>query len=446
MKNLLAICAAVVLAAVATYLIVSNQMSAGFNRERAVLRSSWEAERAELEAALKSRQRLAPAAAVGPTASPALSRAPAQSVLEYLKTLKVLPANQRNQSIRQIIHQLQNLVDLGPDALPPIRDFLAKFEDVDYGPEAHDDDDRDPTRRIEPAESFDRMAGATGVPARSEVRLDSILPASLRLGLVEVLREIGGEGAEEVLADMLSTSGRGIEVAYVARTLQEMVPYKYRDMAVAAAKDLLANPPSIDQPNRLDKGARNYLYSVLNMYNDPSFASTAQRYLVTEDGRIDRTTLNYLTNTLQEDSVSALYQAFNDERMTNLWERASLTSQIISYAGVNPEANNIFKDMVNNEALPSWLRATAIQALAGARNQPLGATLNDPAHIKARIALLNSLPDPQDERLTRVRYETIQKLTERLQSAQDDRESQSFRKRLDRTQGEPEMPPLPVAE
>jgi hypothetical protein len=444
MKILLLICAVAGVAAAATYLVVSSQMSASFNRERAFLRSSWEEERAELEAALRSRQRSGPPASAGQGAADrAPGRAPAQAVLDKLKIMKVLPGSDRNTSIRHVIHQLQNLVDLGTDALPPIRAFLAKFEDVDYGP-PEKEDAHEPVRR-EGGDSMDRMTGFAPSQPATEPRLDSVLPASLRLGLVDVLREIGGEGAEEVLAEMLSTSGRGIEVAYVARTLQEMVPGKYRDLAVAAAKDLLANPPAIDNPSRLDAGSRNHLYGLLSMYNDRTFVDVAEGHLVTEDGRIDRTTLNYLTSTLKEESVPVLYEAFNDQRMTNLWERASLTSQIINYAGVNQQANDIFKDLVGNENLPSWLRATAIQGLAGGRTQASGGTLSDHSQIKARIALLNSLPEIQDERLNRIRYETIAKLSERLQTTPE-AEAQSFRKRLDRTQGDPEMPPLPVAD
>jgi hypothetical protein len=235
-------------------------------------------------------------------------------------------------------------------------------------------------------------------------------------------------------------------VAYVARVLQELAPNKYREIAVAAAKDLLANPPAIEKPTRLDEGARNYLYSVLSMYKDPSFAPIAQDYLVGDDGRIDRTSLEYLTSTMKGDSVPALYQALRDDRVTNLWERAALTAQISNYAGTNPQADDIFKGLVNDQSLPLWLRASAIQGLVGGRSQSPNQQTADPAQIKARIVLLNSLDEFQDERLARVQQEVLRKLSERLDGTQDDRELQSFRKRLDRAQGQPEMPPLPGAD
>jgi hypothetical protein len=235
-----------------------------------------------------------------------------------------------------------------------------------------------------------------------------------------------------------------VEVAFVARALQEMVPDKYRDVAIAAAKDLLANPPTIERPSRLDEGAKNYLYGVLSMYNDPSFASIAQNLIVTPDGRIDRTALNYITGTLHAQAVPALYEAFKDSRLTNMWERASLATQILSHTGENQQADQIFKEVVNNETLPSWLRATAIQSLSGGRG-PFGGSgsLENPGHIKARIELLNSLPEFSDERLSRVRLEAVQKLSERLKAGSNEEGAagESFRSRLDRAQAESDLPP-----
>ncbi len=439
MRKLLALCAAVGLTFVATWVVVSSHKTAQFNRERELLRSGWEAERAELEAALKAaKQRATSPRAI--VAQPAAGRSTALDILERLKKTKVLGGEQRVASIRHIVHQMESLVDLGAESLPPIREFLAKFEDVEYGGESHDDD-RDAMR---PPDSSDRPARNTEA-GRDLPRLDTILPPSLRLGLVQILKEIGGEQAEQVLVEMLTTSGRGVEVAYVAKALQEMEPNKYRDVAVAAAKDLLANPPAIDRPNRLDESAKSFLYGVLSMYNDSTFATAAQNLLVTPDGRVDRTALNYLTGTMKEESVPALYQAFKDTRVTNMWERAALVTQIFSYAGASPQANEIFKELVTNEALPNWLRATAIQTVAGGRGTFFGgASVSDPADIKARLDLLNSLPEIADERLARARSEAMQSLSEHLAAGTTDAGSgRSFRTRLDEGQKPVDMPPLP---
>jgi hypothetical protein len=447
MKILFALCAAVGLTLLATYLLVSHQRAAQYARERDLLRSGWDAERAELEAALKAaKQRSGSSRAV--VSEPGTGKSAAHDILERLKKTKVLTGEHRVVSIRHIVHQLESLVDLGPEALPAIREFLAKFEDVDYSGDPHDDE-KDPSRDLD-SKAAERSGTATATAAagagRNLPRLDSFLPPSLRLGLVQMLMEMGGEQAEQILVEMLSTSGRGVEVAYVAKALQEMVPNKYRDVAVAAAKDLLANPPTIDRPNRLDENAKNFLYGVLTMYNDPTFAASAQNLLVTQDGRVDRTALTYLTGTMKEEAVPALYQAFKDNRVTNMWERAALATQILSYTGNSQQANDIFKEMVNNESLPTWLRATAIQTVAGGRGTFFGgAAATDPAQLKARLDLLNSLPEIADERLARARNEAIQKLNENLSAEPEDGSAgRSFRTRLDGgTKAPIEMPPVP---
>jgi hypothetical protein len=443
MKMLVALCAAVAAACLAVYLVVSHQKTAQFERERQVLQTGWDSEKAELEAALRAAKRPSSVPTVSaPAAEPALGKLPAHEILERLKKTKVLPGEQRNASIRRIVHQLESLVDLGPEALPEIKEFLAKFEDVDYSTETRPEDKefvRDPESKDKPASA--PVPGSPTLP-----RLDSVLAPSLRLGLVQVLREMGTEQAEQVLVDMLTTSGRGVEVAYVARVLQEMAPNKYRDVAVAAAKDLLANPPAIDRPNRLDDNAKNYLYGILSMYSDPSFASSAQNLLVTADGRVDRTTLNYLTSTLKEEAVPALYQAFKDNRLTNLWERASLATQILSFTGSSQQANDIFKEVLSNDSYPTWLRATAIQTVGGGRGQFFGgAAPTDAGQIKSRLDLLTSLPEPTDERLVRARNDAIQQLNDRLTDTGDAESGRSFRTRLNRGQPAADTPPpLPI--
>lgn len=425
------------LAVLATYLAVSKQKAAQFSRERDLLKASWEAERAELENALKAAKRR-PSSPGTASTEPVQARGSAQELLDKLRKTKVSPGEHRLQSVRLVVHYLESLAELGTEALPGIRDFLSKFEDVDYSGEAHDED------KEGHADGKDRAVALPGMPNRA-AQVESILPPSLRLGLVQVLKEIGGEPAEQVLSEMLTTSGRGVEIAYVAKALQEIAPNKYRDIAIAAAKDLLANPPAIDRPNRLDDNAKNFLYGVLSMYNDQSFATVAQSLLVTQDGRVDRTALTYLTGTLNEEAVPALYQAFKDNRLTNMWERASLATQILSYTGNNQQANDIFKEVVGNETLPSWLRATAIQSVAGGRGQFFGGLApSDPNQIKARIELLNSMPDISDERLARARTEAIQKLSDSLAATSDDAASgRSFRTRLG--QGQADLPPpLPV--
>ncbi|MCI0539649.1 MAG: hypothetical protein L0Z50_30950 [Verrucomicrobiales bacterium] len=382
--------------------------------------------------------------------------ASAAEILEKLKGIRVPAGPKRHASLRQVVHQMENLVDLGSAALPVIREFIAKFEDVDYSPEAAPDDDRD--ELAESSGSPERLPFRDRTQAtrpllpmpKQAPRLEFTTPPSLRLGLVDVLKEIGGEGAEQVLEEMLSGSGRGVEVAYAARALQEIAGPKYRDSALSAAKDLLANSPKIERPTRFDENARAYLYGVLDLYGDTSFAANAQSLLVGADGRIDRTTLNYVTATLKEQAVPVLYQAYKDPRVTNVSERASITAQILSHAGLSEQANDIFREIVSDENVPPWMRSLTIQSLAGNSRGPLASSMpTDSAQLQSRIELLNSLPELGDEQMARARHEAVERLSNRLATVSQSGENpRTFRNRRGQPGNGPaslpgELPPIP---
>jgi CheY-like chemotaxis protein len=67
-------------------------------------------------------------------------------------------------------------------------------------------------------------------------------PPSLRLGLLETAKRIGGDAGVQVLTEVLKVTGRGAEVAYTAYALEELVPGQYREAALAAARELLSHP------------------------------------------------------------------------------------------------------------------------------------------------------------------------------------------------------------
>src|SRR5262249_21362307 len=149
-----------------------------------------------------------------------------------------------------------------------------------------------------------------------------------------------------------------------ARVLQGEAPEQYREVSIQAAKELLTNPPSIDQPNRLDENARAYLYGVLSMFGDKSFTETARGLLLSPEGKVDKQALAYLDNTLKDQSVPALYSAYKDPRLTNQTERATLMTAVLNHAGPSGEANELFRSIITDESMPAGLRAYTIQGLA----------------------------------------------------------------------------------
>lgn len=348
---------------------------------QAALAAAWEAERAQLESALAVARSAPSTPAVHTTgATPVLTVAPAPAVtMARLRQLRPGAGVNRIALRRQVIHQLGHLADAGPAAIPVIREFLVRMEDLEYEPGGEGT-----TNRV--------GSLAAGLRGRPRAPLDFEFPPTLRLGLVDVLLEIGGFEAETVLAEMLETTGRGVEVAYVARALQRLAPDEHRAAAVAVATELLAHPPVIEQPTRLDRNAQDYLYQVLRMFHDTSFAGTAQGLLVSAEGRVDRDALGYLNGALKEQAMPAIYQAYQDPRLTNQWEKAALVGTAFGYVGPNAQANQMFQDVLAATNIPAPLKALAVASLVGTDQG--GFTVERPAEprmIDARIQLLQSL-------------------------------------------------------
>ncbi len=427
MKTLIALLVSVGVGFGAAYLYVSNQKDAQFKRYRTEMEGKSQVEREKAEKELKlSRNRAPKIEQVQTTVEvPVAIKSSPKEILERLVKLKPAAAAARSQSIRQIVHQLENLADLGAESVPTIRSFLTMNQDVEYERASEGTNSGGANISITGGRGGrgggfggfggggpGGAGGGFGGPAPFQNALpqtDFLYPPSLRLGLISTLREIGGEPAEQALAEVLSSTGRGVEVGTVAKLLEEMAPNKYRDLAITAAKDLLTNPPNISDPSRLDQMSKSYLYAVLTTYNDTSFAATAQAQMVSAEGRIDQSALSYLTSTLKEQAMPALYQAYKDPRITNQWEKASVVSSALNYAGTNPQSNEMFKDVMSNEQ-NGFGRFGAVLSLVGGNFGPIQReSPTDPNVIRARMSLLNSV-EVTDERLGGVVEQTKKNL------------------------------------
>jgi hypothetical protein len=367
----------------------------------------------------------APAEKVIVTAAPsAPAEESSQDILDDLMNVKLGTGSERSTALRVVVYKLETLTLRGNAAVPAIRSFLGRDVDVDYnqqdnqnqnnnqpqvnaggGNAANNDtnnnDNAGNNRRNRNGNNGGGFGGGFGggnnfrVARRARnlenLRTDWIVPPSLRLGLVGTLKEIGGPEAEQAMAEMLSATGRGVEVAYLAVMLEEIAPGKYRDAAVAAAKELLMNPPPVDSPDRLDDLAKSYLYGVLEFYKDTSFAVNAQQMLVGADGRLDQDAMDYLSVVLKDQSVSALYSAYQNSSLSNQFDKMTLGREILNYAGQNSQANQLFNDTLANQDLDSRAKAMSIIQLAGGGFGPFASDApTDPQIISGRIALLNS--------------------------------------------------------
>ncbi|HEX3857500.1 MAG TPA: hypothetical protein VHY30_09420 [Verrucomicrobiae bacterium] len=434
MKTLVAIILALGVGFAAAYVIVSKQKDAQLEKLRA-----------QPPPVVTAAPTAAPVEKVIMAAAPAApAEESAQDILDDLLNIKLGTGSARNTGLRMVVFKLETLTQRGTLAVPAIRSFIGRNVDVDYnqqdnsnnntnqadaGVVANNDQNntnsnngnggnggnnrRNRNRNGNNGGGFGGFGGGGGFAggfgggrggarrARNlqTLQADWVVPPSLRLGLVGTLKEIGGAESEQALAEMLSSTGRGVEVAYLAVILEEIAPGKYRDAAIAAAKELLMNPPAVDSPDSLDQLSKSYLYGVLEFYKDASFAVNAQQMLVGADGRLDQDALDYLSTVLKDQSVSALYSAYENQNLTNQFDKMALGREILNYVGQNPQANQMFTETLNNPDLDSRLKLFSIVQVAGGFGQG-GDTSTDPQVVGSKITFLQSLEsqyanDPQ---------------------------------------------------
>ena len=428
MKTLLLILVTAGITFASAYLIVNNQQ-AGRAKEAAAAQAQWQTEKASLESALASARSQPSTTIFTPAANTKSTRLSAKDILDKLVAVKPGSGAERNRNIRLVVYYLESLTACGAEALPVIKDFLAQNQDIDYTTEEAAPADAN-------ASADQNQNGQNGNNNRGrnrnnnggnnifqfrrggELRTDFVVPPSLRLGLVDVLKSVGGTEAETILASVLESTGRGIEVDYVAKVLQEMTPDKYRLSAISAAKDLLMHPLTVDNPNRADDLSKSYLYDVLKMYNDTSFATEAQTLLVGADGRLDRDALNYLNSVLKEQAIPALYSAYNNPNLTNQGDKINIGRDLLGYVGDNSTANQFFNDILKNPDLDNRIKTFTIAALAGGGGGGFGgggnnnAQLPTPQQVTSRVRILNGLlPQYADDlRTTQIINATVDAL------------------------------------
>jgi hypothetical protein len=333
--------------------------------------AAWLAEKAVLDEALADGGRTGAAIplVVPPTAAASPSRTSQvspQEIMARLLALKLGPAA-HPRTTREALHHLDNLVACGPQALPVIRAQLARSEDVDLD-----------------------VAGL-GKAARA-LPLDFVVPPSLRFGLFDVVRQIGGPDAERLLAETMNATGRGVELAWLARVLQELSPNNYRDAAIAAARQLLARPPVAPSNSPLDRNDRDHLFSVLLMYGDSSYASTVQTQLVQADGQIDRSALKYLQQSLGPQAVPIASALYSDTRLASSDAKEPLARLALNFVGSDAHANQFYQSAINDMTLTPSHRKNLIEDLnQDGFTDKKNLTARDLPLIENRIALIEQL-------------------------------------------------------
>ena len=300
-------------------------------------------------------------------------------ILEELMEIKMTSENRRAVQ-RRINFLLESLVEEGEASVPHIREFLNKMEDIDFVVQRSDE------------EREGRGRGRDGRGGRASMSFDQA--PSLRIGLIDILKEIGGSSAEAALGEILSKTARGFEVAYTAKTVRDMIgPDAFRDEALEAAHALLNDPVEVSNPNSYDRNAKRYLFSVLEMYNDQTFIQSAQGLLVREDGKIDDTVLDYLGDVGKEGAMDTIYQAFNSGQVTDRGDLADLARAGIKFTGSNPQANQMFKDIMSSDEYDMRVKWSALREMDDAE---------DDATLQVRLNLMQGLQASGDDATDKV--------------------------------------------
>ena len=301
-------------------------------------------------------------------------------ILEELVEIKMTSENRRTVQ-RRINFLLESLAEQGQASVLHIREFLNKMEDIDFVVERSDEEGRGRGR-----------GSRGGRGGRTSMSFEQA--PSLRIGLIDILKEIGGSSAEAALGEILTKTARGFEVAYTAKTVREMIgPDAFRDEALDAAHALLNDPVEVSNPNSYDRNAKRYLFSVLEMYNDQTFIQSAQGLLVREDGKIDDTVLDYLGDVGKEGAMDTIYQAFSSGQVTDRGDLADLARAGVKFTGSNPQANQMFKDIMSSDEYDMRVKWQALSEMDEAE---------DEATLQVRLNMMQELQASGDDSTDKV--------------------------------------------
>jgi hypothetical protein len=317
---------------------------------------------------------------VAPSDSGGLS---APDILDELMEINMTSGN-RGRIQRRINFLFESLSEQGEVAVPHIREFLNRMEDVDFAvPKSPKDESSElnywRTRMVHGPLDFEQ-------------------PPSLRIGLIDILVEIGGAKAEEALAEVLSTTARGFEIAYTAKKLQRWLGKEaYRDEALGAAHELLQEPIKIPNGDKFDAASRQYLFMVLEMYGDKTFVQTAQGQLINEEGRIDRSVLSYFENIGDGSAIDAVVQAMQSGQLRESDMRDMARVAVQGVGKNDAQADSLFQDIMTSDQYSLDVKMETIRSMDNAEDLTNMDKNEQAAILQSRLALMDNIHLGEDD-------------------------------------------------
>jgi len=324
---------------------------------------------------------------------------------ELIAELKLIQPSDENRekSMLEVNYYMTSLTKIGERSVPAIDAFLETSEDVEYSKDAlnfrrEGEEAKEAEARGEEGKSGARDFLRSGFGsyflsnAFKNMKRE-FSPQSMRIGLFFVLHDIGGAKAEAVLAKVLDSTGRGLEVAFLDMILSEMAPDLYKEKVLEVTHDLLTSAPAATS-SLFDEASRMVLFAILMKYKDATFVDTAKTMIVTPEGKVDGAVVNYLTTILGEKAVPLLYAKLKDDSLTDDGDKMALGDAVLKHVGTNDDSNAFFKEVVLNKELGP-LRYLALGHLVG------GDRSEDT--LRSRQELIGSIKeDSDDEGLNRM--------------------------------------------
>jgi hypothetical protein len=125
--------------------------------------------------------------------------------------------------------------------------------------------------------------------------------------------------------------------------------------------------------------------------------------LIDDDGGIDRTVLDYLNDVGKEQAMDAIFQAFNSGQVTDRGDLANLARAGLKYTGTNPQANQMFKDIMSSDEYDIQVKWSALREMDDTE---------DAATLQARLTLMQGVQASGDDTTDRV----VQMYTRQLEA------------------------------
>ena len=229
------------------------------------------------------------------------------------------------QKAEELKRSLKQLGEQGVAAVPAIREYLERFQDVDFD-----------------------SVGAGKLIGYS----------SLRIGLLDVLGQIGGPEATELSLQMLQKTGDAQEIAYLAKALEKQLPpEQFRPAAVSAASEVLA------QAITAQGDGRNLapLFEVLQKYGDQSAAGV----LEAAAGKWNYYATLALAGLPDGVGIPSLVRLAHDPAITGLGNGDFALRPLAQAAMQYPEASTALVEQARLNQIPDSAWPTVAASLAG---------------------------------------------------------------------------------